>query len=114
MKYYQFRKRHIFCMEDVGLEEDLNRSFRRFNLQTKEWMSWVEIPMTLTVYDRVMRTMQFGSRATDEIEERLWNSGRAETESPPSISLWAFYNVLTWYITLRITSLNRRVEMENG
>ena len=30
----------------------------------------------------------------------------------PVMSLWVFYNILTWYITHRAVSLNHRVEME--
>ena len=111
-KYYQFRKRHVFYLEDVGLEADLYRSIRKFNLQAQEWRNWAEIPMTMAVYDRVMRAMQFGVRAVEEIEDQLWD-GDPSAEGPKLISLWAFYNVLTWYISHRAVSLNHRVEMEN-
>jgi len=112
-KYYQFRKRHVFDLEEVGLEADLNRSIKKFNLQAQEWRKWAEVPMTMAVYDRVMRSIQFGVRATEEIEERIWEDMGASQEGVPLISLWAFYNVLTWYITHRAVSLNHRVEMEN-
>jgi len=112
-KYYQFRKRHVFDLEEVGLEADLNRSIKKFNLQAQEWRKWAEVPMTMAVYDRVMRSIQFGVRATEEIEERIWEDMGASQEGVPLISLWAFYNVLTWHISHRIASLNRRVDMEN-
>jgi hypothetical protein len=112
-KYYQFRKRHIFHLADVGLEADLCRSIGQFHLQAKEWRKWAEISMTMKVFDRVMRTMQFGARATEEIEERIWCENGNPQGNVPLVTLWAFYNVLTWYITHRVASLNRRVELEN-
>jgi len=30
----------------------------------------------------------------------------------PIMSLWIFFNILTWFITHRAASLNHRVEME--
>lgn len=112
-KYYQFRKRHVFRLEDIGLEANLERSIGRFTLQAKEWRKWAEIPMTMAVYDRVMRSMQFGVQAAGEIEERIWNENGYPQGNAPLVTLWAFYNVLTWYITHRVASLNRRVEVEN-
>lgn len=112
-KYYQFRKRHVFDLEEVGLEADLNRSIKKFNLQAQEWRKWAEVPMTMTVYGRVMRSMQFGVRATEEIEEKIWDGRQPESDGVPLITLWAFYNVLTWYLSHRVASLNRRVELEH-
>jgi hypothetical protein len=112
-RYYHFRKRHVFRLEDVGLEVDLDRSIGQFNLQAKEWRKWAEIPMRMAVYDRVMRSMQFGTRAEGEIEEKIWEGIGASQAGVPLISVWTFYNVLTWYITHRVASLNRRVNFEH-
>lgn len=112
-KFYQFRKRHIFHLEDIGLERDLCRSIKQFNLQAKEWGKWAKSAMTMKVYDKVMDTMQFGARAVEEIEYQLWGEEPPSEEGLKLITLWAFYNMLTWYITHRVYSLNRRVEMEH-
>jgi len=95
------------------LEEDLGRSIKQFNLQAKEWRDWAQIAMSMKVYDRVMSSMQFGTRAVEEIEDQLWGGDPPTEEGAKIITLWAFYNVLTWYITHRIASLNRRVEMDH-
>ena len=68
--------------------------------------------MTMTVYDRVMGAMRLGARATEEIEERIWHENGPQGDAP-FLTLWAFFNVLTWYITHRVASLNRRVELGN-
>jgi hypothetical protein len=112
-KFYQFRKRHIFHLEDVGLERDLGRSIKQFDLQAREWGEWAKSAMTMKVYDKVMGSMQFGARALEEIEDQLWGGEPPAEKGAKLITLWAFYNVLTWHITHRISSLNRRFEMEN-
>lgn len=111
-KFYQFRRRHIFQLEDVGLETELGRSIRQFNRQAKEWSDWAKTAMTMKVYDKVMGSMQFGARAVEEIEDQLWGGESPAEEGAKLITLWAFYNALTWYISHRVASLNRRVELE--
>jgi len=112
-KFYQFRRRHIFQLEAVGLGTELSRSIRQFNQQAKEWSDWAKTAMTLKVYDKVMGFMHFGSRAVEEIEYQLWGGVPPAEEGAKLITLWTFYNVLTWYITHRVKSLNSRVEQEN-
>jgi len=112
-KYYQFRKRHVFCLEDVALEADLKSSIKKFHLQAQEWSDWAEVPMTMAVYDRVMRSMQLGKNDTEEIEDKLLNGDQPFEKGPQLVTLWAFYNVLICHISHLIASLNLRVYMEN-
>jgi hypothetical protein len=110
---YRFKRRHVFQLERLRLDRALESSIRQLQLEAQVWREWAEIPMTLAVYDRVMRSVEFGKNATEEIEDRIWNGRELEPDSAPLVTLWAFYNVLTWYITHRVVSLNRRVELEN-
>lgn len=58
--------------------------------------------------------MKFGKNATEEIWHGIEHDASGlNDENFPVMSLWAFYNVLTWYITYKAVSLNHRVEMEN-
>ena len=100
--------------QDIGLERDLGRSIKQFNLQAKEWGHWAQTAMTMKVYDKVMGSMKFGARAVEEIEDQLWGGEPPAENGAKLITLWAFYNVLTWYITHRIASLNHRVEVEKS
>jgi hypothetical protein len=104
----------VFDLEEVGLETDLKSSIKKFNIQVREWKDWAEIPMTMAVYDRVMRSMHFGARAVEEIEDQIWDGDYPTADGPQPITLWAFYNVLTWHITHRAASLNHRIDMEQS
>jgi len=55
-------------------------------------------------------------RRTQVLQEvrimRFEEAQKVSGEKTATMSLWVFYNVLTWYITHRAASLNHRVEME--
>ena len=57
--------------------------------------------------------LEFGKKAAEEIEALVVQEAEdCDDRGFPIISLWIFFNILTWYITHRATSLNQRVEME--
>ena len=57
--------------------------------------------------------MEFGKKATQEIKDRIKQEARDFDNSGfPIMSVWMFFNVLTWYITYKTVSLNHRVELE--
>ena len=57
--------------------------------------------------------MKFGQNSMEEISDRL----KHDAEEPqgdgfPIITVWTFFNILTWYITHRTVSMNHQVEIE--
>jgi hypothetical protein len=60
-----------------------------------------------------MRAMELRVRAQKEVRSRMEVEAKDHNDNGfPIMSLWAFFNVLTWFITHRAVSLNHRVEME--
>jgi hypothetical protein len=60
-----------------------------------------------------MRAMELRVRAQKEVRSRMEVEAKDRNDNGfPIMSLWAFFNVLTWFITHRAVSLNHRVEME--
>lgn len=58
--------------------------------------------------------MKLGKNATEEIQYQINHDASGyDDDNFAVMSLWIFYNVLTWYITHQAVSLNHRVEMEN-
>ena len=51
-------------------------------------------------YNKVMTSMKFGKKATEEIEMRIFQEAeKYEHENDfPVMNLWVFFNILTWYI----------------
>jgi len=111
-KYLQLKKRHIFNFDEIDLKKQVSTALNRFELQTNQWKAWASRRLAPSTSKKVMKGMKFGKKALDEIEQRIIQESKGFDDGFPIISLWAFYNVLTWYISHRAVSLNHRVEME--
>lgn len=112
-KYLYLRKRHVYDFEQMDIKEQVSTALNGFNLQTNQWKRWTELRLTEKTYTKVMKTMKFGKKAMEEIENRTDQEAKDFADNGfPIMNLWIFYNVLTWYITHRAVSLNHRVEME--
>ena len=112
-KYLYLRKRHVYHFDQMDIKEQVATAFKRFNLQTKQWKSWTELRLTEKTHADVLKAMKFGKKATAEIENRTAQEAENFTDNGfPIMSLWIFFNILTWYITHQAVSLNHRVEME--
>ena len=112
-KFLHIRKRHVYDFNQIDMGAEVSSALKRFNLQTKQWSKWSERQLTEKTFNKILAAMKFGQDASKQISQKI------ETESDgyrndgfPIMSLWIFYNALTWYITHRAVSLNHRVEME--
>ena len=112
-KLFQVKKRHVYELKKLYLKDQVSTALSRFQLQTEQWREWANRELTERTYLQVMNTMKFGKNATEEIENRVaQEADGCNTYGIPIISVWIFFNILTWYITHRSVSLNHRVEME--
>ena len=112
-EFFHLRKRHIIALDQMHLRKEVSTALQRFYLQTKEWKNWAERQITEDLYTEVMKAMNLGKKAAEEIEDRVHKEAEGfDGNAFPIISLWVFFNILTWYITHKAASLNHRVEME--
>ncbi len=112
-KFLDLRKRHVFDFKQMDLDNEVATALNRFNLQTKQWRGWTGRHLTQKNYDDVMKAMKLGKQATTEVDDRMSQEAESfDNTGFPFITLWMFFNVLTWYITHRAVSLNHQVEME--
>jgi hypothetical protein len=69
--------------------------------------------LTPGIAEKVMKEVAMGKNAIEEIEHKIvQESTDCDDKGFPIITLWAFFNVLTWYISHRAASINHRVQME--
>ena len=112
-KYLHIQKRHVFHIDQIDLKNQVSTALNRFNLQTDQWIKWAGKRLRKQTHDQVMENMKFGKNATEEIEDRINREAEDfDMNGFPIVSLWIFFNILTWYITHRGVSLNHRVELE--
>lgn len=111
---FQFKKRHVVEFERMDFRKQVTTTLERFEKQVKTWRKWGTLPLSLDTYGKVMEAMDLGKRATEEVEEKVNDDFDGFlTDGFPQITVWLFYNILTWYITHQAVSLNHRVELEN-
>ncbi|UCF85475.1 MAG: DUF932 domain-containing protein [Desulfobacteraceae bacterium] len=112
-KFLHIRKRHVWGIEELDVSEQVSTALERFFLQTEQWRKWADQPLAVSVYVKVMEAMKLGKGAVKQIENRMASEATEfDRDGFPIMSVWVFFNVLTWYITHRAVSLNHRVELE--
>lgn len=113
LKLFSIKKRHVYELEELSIKQGISTALGRFSRQVNEWSGWTGRLLVPKTYDKVMKAMDLGKKGTEEIQGRMIDEGQGvDDDGFPIISLWLFYNALTWYITHRPASLNHRVEME--
>lgn len=98
----------------MDFKEQVTTALARFENQVKTWRKWGTRALSLETYRKVMKVMEFGKRATEEIERHVNKEVDGFLgDGYPQPTVWIFYNLISWYITHRAVSLNHRVELEN-
>jgi hypothetical protein len=112
-KYLHLRKRHVYDFDQMDIKKQVATALKRIKIQTNHWKNWAELSLTEKIYADAIKDMKFGKNAMKEIEDRTAQEAENFTDYGfPIMSLWIFFNILTWHITHRAISLNHRVEME--
>jgi hypothetical protein len=112
-KILHIRKRHVYELDNLNIDQSMATATKRFQKQTGKWKDLDQIPLNPATYKQVMKTMKFGKNAMEEIGYKIDQDTNGYNQDHfPVMSLWVFYNVITWYLTHRAASLNHRVEIE--
>jgi len=112
-EFLHLRKRHVHDLDQINVRDEVFTALTRFKLQTKQWEKWAHRQLTEKTYKKVIKDMKFGKKAMDEIEDQIYQEAEGfSNNGVPIMSVWMFFNVLTWYITYKAVSLNHRVDME--
>ena len=112
-EFLHLKKRHVYELEQINVRDEVSTALTRFELQTRQWEDWAHRQLTEKVYKKVIKAMKFGKKAMEIIEDQISQEADGFDESGlPIMSVWMFFNSLTWYITHKAVSLNHRVDME--
>jgi hypothetical protein len=81
-EYFHIHRRHVSPLERIRLKEQVETALERFQTQSGQWRTWVDIALTEKVYREVMKRMGFGVKA------------RGEIDRPPAslVLIWAFWS----------------------
>jgi hypothetical protein len=109
------RRHHVSILQDVDIRAEVSTALKRFEAQADTWKQWAERPLSPGAYAKVMEKIELGKGALETIEARMQHEarGRMDREGFPLLTVWVFFNVLTWWITHKAVSLNHRITMEH-
>jgi hypothetical protein len=112
-KLLSLRKRHVYELGEINVQEEVTTALKRFKQQARQWKGWTKRRLSSRAYSRVLESMKFGIKAREQVESAVLREADGfDPDGSPILTLWGFYNVLTWYITHNSISLNHQVEME--
>ena len=112
-----YRRKHI--SEGVNQEKIrmmLGDSLEKFSYQTNLWKSWADRVTTVQDYEAVMGHLPLSEKDREEIgkEVEVSSNIRMDDIKTKSLTYWLFYNILSAYVTHKITSEVKRVNIENA
>ena len=112
-KLLYLRKRHVYELGEINVQEEVSTALNRFRAQVRQWKGWTGRRLSPRVYRRVMESMKLGIKAREEVESNVFREAEGfDPDGYPILTVWGFYNVLTSHVTHNSVSLNHQVEME--
>ena len=112
-KFLHLRKRHLYEVGQINVAEEVGTALMRFNQQARQWKGWMGKMITPKAYGKVLGAMKLGIKAKEEVESKVFKEAHGfDSDDFPIITVWRFYNILTWHITHNAASLNHQVELE--
>lgn len=112
--FFRMKRRHTCLIKEINIRKDLSVAMKNFNVQTQTWQRWTQNLLPKKSFVKVMDVMSLGKQKTSIIGERLDSQSTGNGKDGfPIITIWNFFNILTWYITHELVSINQRVIMEN-
>ena len=111
-----YRRKHTkLDVENEEMKRILMGSMEKFSEQTSIWKTWVDRVTQVEDYERVIAGLGLGKRATEEIGTLVEASSDITIDAirTKTLTYWLFFNILSQYITHRITSENRRIHAQD-
>jgi len=99
-KLFHLKRRHVFHLQSLNLATEISTALKRFSKQAEEWKKWADVPLSKRACGTILETMALGKNGEDEIRNTMDQEAAGfDGEHFPLVSLWIFFNIITWYIT---------------
>lgn len=110
-KVLQFKRKHYNPAQQFLMTDMLTDSLENFSEQTEIWKGWLEKIMTPEEVQNDLNALDLREKEMESLSEEVEISSGV-TIATQAITQWIFYNILMQYITHRIESVNRQVELQ--
>jgi hypothetical protein len=126
-KFAYIRKRHMPDLDLDDVNAALNTGIAALMEQTLIWEEWNDMPLEMDTYHRVMKALGLNKKETallmeEHEQETRWSMdrwislldmpGEKYEQEAKGLNKYTFFNILTQFITHRIKSESRKVQLE--
>jgi hypothetical protein len=112
--FFRMKRKHTCPLKEINIRKELSVAMKNFNMQAEVWKDWSKKLLPRRSFFKVMDVMSLGQQKTEVVSERLKSQSTGkDKEGFPIITIWNFFNLLTWHITHESVSINQRVIMES-
>ncbi len=104
-KEIEYRREHHQPMDGThDMKAMIIVGMKRFSDQVGIWEKWVDRVTTLAEYENIVTGLKLNKTQTEDLHREVEVSSgvRLEDQKLQAITLWAFYNIVTQFITHRI------------
>jgi len=111
--FVHYRHRHTRGLDPQRIQKILVEGMEKYSYQVDLWRSWVSRVTQPQDYERVMEGMGFRKGEADQIHKEVERSSDITLDDikARTLSYWIFYNIVTQYITHRVTDMVRRADL---
>lgn len=106
-KLVEYRREHHQPMNGTDdLRDMVMRGMALMNGQKEIWKGWLDRTTTSREYEDIVHGLKLTKTQTEELraEVEVGSEVRLEEQKLTAISYWAFYNIVTQYITHKVKS----------
>ena len=113
-KVLQYKVKHFSTFSEDHVKQLLISSMESFSDQTNIWKTWMDKLVPQEPYEKIMERLPFGKKQREEIDKEVEISTGESTGQEKALTLWILFNILSQYVTHKIKSDLRRVQIENA
>lgn len=111
-KVFQYQAKHFSTFDEMIVKKTLKESMDAFSEQTQIWKTWVNKVLAPDQYEQIMEQLPLGKKQRKEIRTEVEVSSGISLEQQKHLTWWIFFNILCQYVSHRIKSNLRRIEIE--
>ncbi|MCK9596517.1 DUF945 domain-containing protein [Candidatus Pacearchaeota archaeon] len=113
-KFMQFKRKHTLMLDPKSVIDHLSEGMEKFSMQTNLWQEWVERTLAASETERMLNELHFGKKETKALEQEIEVSSNLTLDAmrKQAASKWLLYALVTQFVTHKIKSETRRVDLE--
>ncbi len=113
-KFLQLKRKHTLMLDPKSIVDHLSEGLEKFSMQTGLWKEWADSVLIASDIDKILNDLHFGKKEAKALEQEIeiGSNMSIDTMRKQAASKWLIYALVTQFITHRIKTEVRRVDLE--